>query len=276
MQVTPHVYVMHIDDDSVFHPGGSNNYFVGDPRGEMLLVDTGDQQREWTQSILDYYERLGRPRLSAILLTHSHQDHIGGLDRIYDVMPAPVRCHPKLAERLTKMVGHDAVVPLKSREMIRTGGNVALQALFTPGHEVDHVAFYLQADRVLFTGDCILGASSSTVRDLFSYMKSLDLLLRYPHDTICPGHGPVVPPPRGAQLVRWYQQHREEREQQILDALAKGITGVKEITRHVYPRNLRQGLRAAAERNVVTHLEKLAKEGRVTQTPSHYALCGQS
>ena len=159
--------------------------------------------------------------------------------------------------------------------MIRTGGDVALQALFTPGHEVDHVAFYLQADRVLFTGDCILGASSSTVRDLFSYMKSLDLLLHYPHDTICPGHGPVVPPPRGAQLVRWYQQHREEREQQIVDALAKGLTGVKEITRHIYPRNLRQGLRAAAERNVTTHLEKLAKEGRVAQTPSHYALRGQ-
>ena len=275
MQVTPHVYVMHIDDDSVFHPGGSNNYFVGDPRDEMVLVDTGDQQREWTQSILDYYERLGRPKLSAILLTHSHQDHIGGLDRIYDGMPAPVRCHPKLVERLARMVGRDAVVPLKSREMMRTGGGVALQALFTPGHEVDHIAFYLQADRVLFTGDCILGASSSTVRDLFSYMKSLDLLLHYPHDTICPGHGPVVPPPRGAQLVRWYQQHREEREQQIVDALAKGLTGVKEITRHIYPRNLRQRLRAAAERNVTTHLEKLAKEGRVAQTPSHYALRGQ-
>src|SRR5262249_16103850 len=118
------------------------------------------------------------------------------------------------------------------------------------------------------------GASSSTVRDLFSYMKSLDLLLHYPHDTICPGQGPVDPPPRGAQLVRWYQQHREEREQQIGAALAKGITGVKEIPRDVYPRNLRQGVRAAAERNVVTHLEKLTKEARVTQTPSHYALRG--
>ena len=69
MQVTPHVYVMHIDDDSVYHPGGSNNYFVGDPREEMLLIDTGDQQREWTRSILDYYARLGRPKISAVLLT---------------------------------------------------------------------------------------------------------------------------------------------------------------------------------------------------------------
>ena len=59
MQVTPHVYAMHIDDDSVYHPGGSNNYFVGDPRDEMLLIDTGDQQREWTQSILEYYDAPG-------------------------------------------------------------------------------------------------------------------------------------------------------------------------------------------------------------------------
>jgi hypothetical protein len=68
--------------------------------------------------------------------------------------------------------------------------------------------------------------------------------------------------------------HREEREQQILEALAKGISGVKEITRHVYPRNLRKGLREGAERNVTTHLAKLVQEGRVMQTPSHYVLQG--
>jgi glyoxylase-like metal-dependent hydrolase (beta-lactamase superfamily II) len=124
----------------------------------------------------------------------------------------------------------------------------------------------------LFTGDCVLGASSTTVRDLASYMQSLQLLTTYTHDTICPGHGPVVLPPRGAELIRWYMHHREEREQQILAALARGISGVKEITRHVYPRNLRKGLRAGAERNVATHLTKLVQEGRVTQTPSSYVL----
>jgi ribonuclease/clavin/mitogillin len=272
MQVTPHVYVMHIDDGGVSHPGGSNNYFVGDPHEDMVLIDTGDQFREWTQSIVDYYQHLGRPRISAILLTHGHGDHIGGLDRVQEVMQAPVRCHPKLVERLETMVGKDIVTPLKSQEVLTAGGGATLRALFTPGHEVDHVSFYLKEDRALFTGDCILGASSSTVRDLRSYMHSLQLLTRYQHDTICPGHGPVVPPPRGAQLVRWYIDHRQQREQQILAALARGITGVKDITRAIYPRNLRQGLRQGAERNVATHLEKLRQEGRVVETPSHYAL----
>lgn len=271
MQVSPHVYVMHIDDGAVFHPGGSNNYFVGDPRQEMVLIDTGDQIREWTQSIVQYYEHLGRPRISAILLTHSHHDHIGGLDRLYDVMPAPVRCHPTLVKRLEDMVGKGVVRPLQPEEEVPTGGT-ALRALFTPGHEVDHVSFYLADDRVLFTGDCILGASSTTVRDLATYMQSLQLLTQYPHDTICPGHGPVVPPPRGAELVRWYMNHRQEREQQILAALRKGCGTVAEITHDVYPADLSEGLWRGAEQNVATHLEKLVKEGRVAEMPVRYQL----
>jgi len=272
MEVKPNIHVMHIDDDSVYHPGGSNNYFVGDPQGEMVLIDTGEQQKAWTQGILKLYEQLGRPKIRAILLTHGHGDHIGGLDRIYETMEAPVRCHPKLATRLQAIVGADVVEPLKSREVIELGEHLHLRALFTPGHEIDHIAFHLQERQVLFTGDCVLGASSSTVRDLATYMKSLDTLMRFEHDTICPGHGPIVPPPRGATLVQTYIDHRQHREQQILGALEQGITDVKAIVRAIYPKNLKKGLWPGAERNVQTHLEKLKNEGRIVEQPAQFVL----
>jgi glyoxylase-like metal-dependent hydrolase (beta-lactamase superfamily II) len=170
------------------------------------------------------------------------------------------------------MVGKDVVVPLKTREILQIGARGHLQTLYTPGHEVDHIAFHFKEENVLFTGDCVLGASSSTVRDLDAYMKSLHLLTRYEHDTICPGHGPIVGPPRGERLVHEYIEHREHREQQILAALEKGIGDVKGIARDVYPPNLKKGLWPGAERNVITHLAKLKKEGRIVEQPAQYTL----
>lgn len=273
MQITPHVYNMHIDDGATSHPGGSNNFFVGDPSEEMILIDTGDYEREWTRSILDYYDELGKPKITAIVITHGHGDHTGGLDRIHEVMQAPVRCHPKLVKHLQKLLDdEDAVVALKSRERIVTGGGVGLRALFTPGHEVDHVCYYLREDRVMFTGDTVLGASSTSVGDLAAYMKSLELLTKFKHDTICPAHGPVVPAPRGANLVRWQYEHRMGRERQVVTALEKGISEVSKITSDMYPQNLKKGLRPSAERNVNTHLRKLIKEESVEETPASFKL----
>lgn len=272
MQVKPHVYGVHIESGGDFHPGGSNNYFVGKPDQEMVLVDTGDHHRNWTKAILDYHKELGQPKISAILITHGHGDHTGGIDRIHEATGAPVRCHPKLVERLGKVIGKESVISLRSKEVIRTGGDASLVALFTPGHEIDHVCYYLRQDRVLFTGDTVLGASSTTVHDLSSYMKSLQLLMRYKHDTICPAHGPVVLPPQGAKLVQRYIDHRNQRENQVLEAVGKGIKDVSDIVRAIYPRNLKKGLRNAAERNVDRHLRKLIKDGRVTESPAQFSI----
>lgn len=272
MQITDHVYSMHIDDGGVSHPGGSNNFFVGDPSESMLLIDAGDQHRRWVRAILDYHEELGKPKIDGILITHGHIDHIGGLDRVQEAIGAPVRCHPKLAEKLEDILGPDIVVPLKSREVLKTGGDVSVQALFTPGHEIDHVCYYIRSDKVMFTGDTVLGASSTSVRDLSSYMKSLEMLTRFKFDTICPAHGPVVPPPRGARLVDGYMSHRQQREQQVIDALAKGCDSVEDITKNMYPRNLKKGLVRTAQGNVRTHLEKLVKEGKASETASKYKL----
>ena len=203
-------------------PVGATTTSSGDPGEEMILIDAGQHDREWTQQILDYYEGLGRPKITSIAVTHGHADHYGGLDRLFDVMQAPIRCHPKLSKTLWTLVPKESVVPVRSREVLRTGGGATLRCLFTPGHSVDHVCYYFAQERVLFTGDTILGSSSSTMGDLFSYMKSLQLLTRFRHEVICPAHGAVVPRPRGRRLVQWYMDHRNQREQQVLSALQRG------------------------------------------------------
>lgn len=274
MQVTPHVYRVHFDespdDGGAMHPGGSNVYFVGDPEENMVVIDTGEHYRTWTRQILDYHASLGTPAISAILVTHGHGDHIGGVDRLQERMECPVRCHPQLTRRLERILGEEAVAELGPQEVVQTGGGVTLQALFTPGHEDDHVCYYMPQEQVMFTGDTILGGSSSTVRNLSDYMKSLEILAEHQPEIVCPGHGPIVT--NGQSRVQYYITHRQERERQVLEALEQGMTTVDEMVSYIYPRDLRKELREGAARNVVTHLAKLKEEGRVSETLVSYAL----
>ena len=274
MQITDHVYSTHIQEDpstfGAMHPGGTQIYFVGDPSESMVVIDSGEPYRFWTRQIMDYWAELGSPPIDSILITHGHGDHIGGLDRLQEVFDCPVRCHPKLAPRLQHTLGGDSVQALRANETVTSGGGVTLRPLFTPGHEDDHVCYFLRPDRVLFSGDNLLGNSSSSVRNLKQYMNSLGRMARTRPLVVCPGHGNTII--RGQQRIQQQIAHRLSREDQVLAALDAGASTVDEIVTAVYPRNLRRSLRAAAGRNVRTHLEKLRQENRVIEREATYVL----
>ena len=103
-------------------------------------------------------------------------------------------------------------------------------------------------------------------------MESLETLARLNPGILCPGHGQIIHD--GSARIAWYARHRNEREEQVLAALAEGAGSVEEIVTAVYPRDLADNLRSAAARNVRTHLQKLVEEGRVAEASSTYALAG--
>jgi glyoxylase-like metal-dependent hydrolase (beta-lactamase superfamily II) len=162
------------------------------------------------------------------------------------------------------------VEPLKASEVLTTGDGATLRPLFTPGHEEDHVCYFLRPDRVLFSGDNLLGNSSSSVRELKLYMSSLGRMAQTRPQVVCPGHGDTIL--RGEHRIQQQIAHRQGREDQVLAALTGGANTVGEIVSAVYPRNLRKNLREAAARNVRTHLAKLRQEQRVVEQEATYTL----
>ncbi|CAF3403112.1 unnamed protein product [Rotaria sp. Silwood2] len=109
-----------------------------------------------------------------------------------------------------------------------------LKAIHPPGHTTDHLCYWLEEERALFSGDTILGQGTTEFEDLYDYLNSLKLILNLSPTKIYPGHGPVVENPR--ETLAHYISHRQQRSNQILDALKQSSDGLdpSEITKIVY------------------------------------------
>jgi len=244
---------------------GTNQYVVGKESG--LVIDVALSADSNMDGILEQAEAMGVKKIDKILLTHIHSDHTGG------ALALRKRCGAKLGihrSRKGYLGGED--FQYDDNDLIDFGGG-ELKVLHTPGHESGHCCFYESGDKVLFSGDNILGYGTAVIHppdgNMSDYMKTLERLLGFEMNVILPGHGPLIGKPEAK--VREYIKHRLEREQQVIAALRANRNTIGDITEAIYV-DVSAALKRVAEFSVQAHLEKLERDGKVKKEAGRYLL----
>ncbi len=238
---------------------GTNTFLVADEiAGEVVVIDPGPDIPEHLRHIADTIAERGRA--TAILVTHGHPDHADGAASLRELLGVPVYAWSREGVPASdRPLADGAVISVGTRR---------LRALHTPGHRFDHLCFLLEDSRALFAGDLIAGVGTVVIAppegDLLDYLASLRRLQTLDLRLILPAHGPFLDDPEA--VLSYYIAHREERERQVLAALATGPQTVGELVSVIYA-DVSADLHPIAAYSVLAHLYKLEREGRVHRLP---------
>jgi glyoxylase-like metal-dependent hydrolase (beta-lactamase superfamily II) len=252
---------------------GTRSYVVGD--GEVAVIDPGPADGAHLAALA---AAVAGERVAAVLVTHAHRDHSEGAAAFAARVGAPVLAHGDAAGARSPAMarlaatggigggeGLDAGFAPDRRigdGAVLTGPGWTLRALHLPGHLADHLCFAWAEGGALFSGDLVMGWASTLISppdgDLGAFRASLSRLQARGEAVYFPGHGAPVRDPK--RLVAHLLAHREEREAQILAALAAGPATVPALVAAIYV-DVDPALHPAAARNVLAHLVDLAERG---------------
>ena len=271
VRLSPLVSRLLAPNPSPFTFKGTGVYILG-AGAEVAVIDPGPDMAQHVEALK---RALGSRRVSHILVTHTHRDHSPAAvalkawsgAKTYG-LPLAHRDAPLSTQEGTVDEAHDHdFVP---DVMVRDGMRIAcdgfeLECIATPGHTANHICYALIQERALFSGDHVMGWSTSVIAppdgDMGQYFASLEKLKAREDHILYPTHGSPITKPQEwlGQLIA----HRHMREEQILAALKTGPLSIFELVEKLYS-TLDGALRPAAAQQVAAHLVHLKARGKVT------------
>ncbi|WP_031304036.1 MBL fold metallo-hydrolase [Sphingobium quisquiliarum] len=264
LQMSPRIGRVLAPNPSPFTYTGTQTYLVG--TSDLAVIDPGPDDADHLDALLAAIG--GRP-VRAILCTHTHRDHSPAARPLSAQTGARVTgCAPLVLDddgpradaAFDPSYRPDRV--LADGEQVR-GEGWTLEALATPGHTSNHLCFALAEENALFTGDHVMGWSTSVISppdgDMADYMRSMQRLLDRDDAIYYPAHGDPVENPR--RLVRGMMGHRKQREGQIMRFLERnGASTIPDMVAEMY-KGIDPRLHSAAGRSVLAHLIDLDGRG---------------
>ncbi len=267
-QITPLVRRVIAHNPSGFTHKGTGTYVIG--KGKVAVIDPGPLDMAHVQAIVD---GLKGETITHILITHTHMDHSPATTPLKKLMGNPPSYgygpHGSGKGVLTgqtveaggdKEFAPDVVV--RHGDLIK-GDGWSFECVHTPGHTSNHICYALREEKALFTGDHVMGWSTTVISppdgDMKDYMASLDILLPRDDETYWPTHGPAIKDPQN--FVRAYMGHRHDREAQITACLKDGVGRIPDMVKIMY-QDVSPTLWNAAGRSVLAHLLHMVETGR--------------
>ncbi len=266
-QISPLIRRVLARNASPFSYTGTQTYIVG--RGEVAVIDPGPLGDD-PDHVDALATILADEKIVAITCTHTHRDHSPAAAPLAALTGAAViGCAPLVLQDNGPRAdaGFD---PTYAPDRVLTDGQSltgpgwTLTAVATPGHTSNHLCFALEEEKALFSGDHVMGWSTTVVSppdgDMSDYMESLALLLTRDDAIYYPAHGKPVEKPQ--RLVRGMMGHRKQREGQILRLIGQGIGVIEDMVPHMY-KGVDKRLWPAAGRSVLAHIIDLQRRGLV-------------
>ena len=259
---------------SPFTYTGTQTYLVGTT--DLAVIDPGPDEPEHIEALT---AAIAGRKVVAILCTHTHRDHSPGAAPLKAATGAPIiGCAPlSLADAGPRadasFDGNYAPDRVLGDGESVTGPGWTLTAVATPGHTSNHLCFALPESGALFTGDHVMGWSTTVVSppdgDMAEFMASLDKLMQREDRIYYPAHGEPVEKPH--RFVRGLIGHRKQREGQILRLLKADVQAVPALVERMYV-GLDPRLTGAAGRSVLAHLIDLRARGVVAGDGDNWRL----